>query len=184
MYAELFWKNINSSTTNQWHPVWKPWNFLWIIGSHLEQEFKILWLNLICTLGRRQFWIVLSSFHRVICVRIIIITIVPYFYQEYKDEIAAMALERDNLIVDGEALMKGSSETRACDIDYKINKLKDRWQQLNEMAAKRWEGFTKNLRWLNLGYTKYCLIITQNIKVCITTKFCTYYDMKISVNIG
>merc|ERR1712209_244204 len=56
---------------------------------------------------------------------------------EYRDEVAAQAIERDNLLAEGEALVQGSSETRAFDITLKMNKLKDHWQRLNEVAAAR-----------------------------------------------
>lgn len=50
-----------------------------------------------------------------------------------------MAVERDQLISRGQRLMAGSSEVRANDIEYKIKRLLDKWQRLEDMMATRYD---------------------------------------------
>ena len=57
--------------------------------------------------------------------------------QDYKNEMAAMSVERDQLISRGHRLMVGSSEIRANDIEYKIKRLMDKWQRLEGLMTAR-----------------------------------------------
>ena len=49
-----------------------------------------------------------------------------------------MTEDRDRLVAHGRRLMAGSSEVRANDIDYKIKRLMDKWQRLEDQMATRY----------------------------------------------
>ena len=50
---------------------------------------------------------------------------------------AAMAVTKDELVDQGRQLMAASSEVRGHDLEYKITKLNDKWQRLQDLAATR-----------------------------------------------
>lgn len=49
-----------------------------------------------------------------------------------------LRFEKDNLVGQGQRLMRGSSEVRANDIEYKVSKLDDRWNKLQAQQQARY----------------------------------------------
>ncbi|XP_023932384.1 nesprin-1-like [Lingula anatina] len=65
--------------------------------------------------------------------------------KDYKEEITNMQVNRDDLFAHGHRLIKSSSEVRANDIEYKISKLRDRWQRLQELVTARLKKLQETL---------------------------------------
>ena len=56
---------------------------------------------------------------------------------DYKEEMRKIELEREALTGQGQRLMRASSDVRANDIEFKISKLNDKWQRLQDKISSR-----------------------------------------------
>jgi len=58
-------------------------------------------------------------------------------FQDFKTEMAEKEKSKNELVNQGQALMKISNEVRASDIEQKIQRLEDKWEHLKAVIAFR-----------------------------------------------
>lgn len=59
------------------------------------------------------------------------------YLQDFKTEMADKEKSKNDLVSQGQALMKVSNEVRASDIEQKIQRLEDKWEHLKAVIAFR-----------------------------------------------
>ena len=64
-------------------------------------------------------------------------SVVAFIMQDYQEEIAVAQENKIQLQEMGERLAKASHESKASEIQYKLSRVKDRWQHLLDLIAAR-----------------------------------------------
>lgn len=58
--------------------------------------------------------------------------------QDYQEEISVAQENKQQLQVMGERLARASQDSKAAEIQHKLNKVSERWQHLLDLIAARW----------------------------------------------
>lgn len=61
-----------------------------------------------------------------------------FAHQDYQEEISVAQENKQQLQVMGERLARASQDSKATEIQHKLNKVSERWQHLLDLIAARW----------------------------------------------